>query len=313
MTTETALRPALAVWREFEIGFGDYLEEVNRAPMTRSTYNVAVSQLGAFLASKGMPTDPTVVTREHLGEWLRHMQRPVADGGQGLTAQTTLQRYRSVSMFFKWLVKEDEIRESPMVRMEPPRVLEKMVPVVGDTELRALFKTVNGTDFESRRDRAILSLFIDVGLRIAEMAGLSRASVDIEERDVTVMGKGRRPRELRFTRETRTDLQRYLRRRAAHPHADLPALWIGRQGAMTGSGIYRMVVRRAEDAGIGHVHPHQLRHTFAHLYLRGGGNEGNLMKVTGWKSRSMVDRYGASVAAERAAEAHDEFSPRKGL
>ncbi|MCC7364850.1 MAG: tyrosine-type recombinase/integrase [Dehalococcoidia bacterium] len=302
---------AVPVWREYEIGFLDSLEETNRAPMTQRTYGVAVRQLGEFLASKGMPTDPANVSREHLGEWMRYMQRRAEDGGQGLTAQTALQRYRSASRFFLWLVKEGEIRESPMTRMEPPKVPEKLVPVVNDDALKKLFKTVDGTEFEARRDRAILSLFLDVGLRIAEMAGIKAADIDIDEREVRVMGKGRRARELRFTRETRADIQRYLRQRAKHPHHESPALWIGRQGPMTGSGIYRMVTRRADEAEIGHIHPHQLRHTFAHVYLRNGGNEGNLMRVTGWKSRSMVDRYGASVAASRAADAHDEFSPRK--
>jgi len=311
MQVQTTTAPA--AWRSYQLGFQDWLEEVNKAPMTRKTYGVAVEQLGAFLASKGMPTDPTVVTREHLGEWLRYMQRPVEDGGQGLTAQTTLQRYRSVSRFFQWLVNEDEIHESPMLRMSPPKVPEKLVPVVDDDSLRRLFKAVDGKEFEDRRDKAILALFIDVGLRIAEMAGLRVQDIDLEARFVSVMGKGRRPREVRFTTTTRADINRYLRKRAGHPAADSPKLWIGRAGDMTGSGIYRMIQRRSEQAGIEPIHPHQLRHTFAHLYLRNGGNEGNLMQVTGWKSRSMVDRYGASVAASRAADAHDEFSPRRGL
>ena len=74
-----------------------------------------------------------------------------------------------------------------------------------------------------------------------------------------------------------------------------------------------MVQRRCEDADIAPIHPHMFRHTFAHLYLKAGGNEGDLMRVTGWRSRQMVDRYGASAATARAAEAHDRFSPRRGL
>ena len=49
------------------------------------------------------------------------------------------------------------------------------------------------------------------------------------------------------------------------------------------------------------------------MYLKAGGNEGDLMRVTGWKSRSMVDRYGASAASARALEAHERFSPRRTL
>lgn len=298
------------VWREYEVGFHDWLEETNRAPLTRRTYLLAVRQLGEFLLGRGMPTDPTVVTREHLGEWMRHLLRAEDDGGQGVADQTALQRFRSASRFFQWLVDEDEIQASPMEKMTPPRVPEKPVPVLADNELIALFKATEGTTYEARRDRAIIGIFIDCGLRIGELAGLTLADVNLEERELRVMGKGRRARYVPVHARTRADIQRYLRQRAKHPHHDEASLWLGRQGGMTNSAIYRVVVNRAEKAGIGPIHPHQLRHSFAHLYLRAGGSEGNLMRVTGWKSRSMVDRYGASVADERAKEAHDAFSPR---
>jgi len=300
-------------WGVYQMLFTDYLESVNAAPTTIRIYRIAVEQLGAFLRSTGMPADPTQVTREHLVEWLRFMQRPREEQGQGLAAQSALQRYRSVSRLFAWMVDTDEIPESPMAKMKPPRVPEKMVPVIKQEDLRKLLKAVSGTDFESRRDKAIISLFIDTGLRVAEMAGIGCGDVDMEEREVVVMGKGRRARSVRFVKETRSDLQRYLLIRYKHAHADADALWVGKRGRMQSNGIYQMVVRRCEDAGIERVHPHMFRHTFAHQYLRAGGAEGDLMRVTGWRSRQMVDRYGASAASERAAEAHDKFSPRRGL
>ncbi|HLF71941.1 MAG TPA: tyrosine-type recombinase/integrase [Dehalococcoidia bacterium] len=311
MQQTRAKTTARDTWTVYQMLFTDHLEAVNAAPRTLETYGLAIEQLGAFLRAQGMPLDPTRVTREHLEEWLRYLMRPAADGGKGVSATTANQRYRSISRFFGWLVETDEIAATPMLKMHPPKVPERLVPVIGDDDLARLFKGVAGTDFESRRDKAIISLFVDCGLRIGEMAGINLDHLDLDERDVVVTGKGRRPRRIRFVRETRSDIQRYLLKRVDHPHAEDSALWIGKRGRLTVSGIYRMVVRRCQDAGLAPVHPHMFRHTFAHQYLRAGGNEGDLMKVTGWTSREMVTRYGASAAASRAADAHDTFSPRK--
>jgi integrase len=106
-------------------------------------------------------------------------------------------------------------------------------------------------------------------------------------------------------------LDRYLReRRRRHPFADTPRLWLGSRGrpALSADGIDAMLKRRGAEAGIADLHPHAFRHTWAHAFRAAGGNEGDLMLLGGWRSRAMLDRYGKTAAADRAADAYRRLS-----
>lgn len=232
------------------------------------------------------------------------------------TASTAATRYRGLQQFFKWAVREEEIAESPMAGMRPPKLDEKPVPVVEVDTLRALLKVCEGPGFTQRRDKAILSVFMDTGARISEVAGLQVTDLDLDSarREVAyVTGKGRKGRALPLGAATVRDLDRYLRERDRHPYAHLPALWVAQKGAMTSSGIAQMVKRRCKEAGVPPIHAHQFRHTFAHTFLAEGGNERDLMSLAGWDSPQMLQRYGSSLAAERARNAHRKLSPRDRL
>jgi site-specific recombinase XerD len=273
------------------------LRAANKSLKTVKIYGEAARGMIDFFSANGMPTDAAKVTTEHVEMY-------ILDQVERWRPATANQRYRSLAQLWKYLLEEGEIKRSPMERMKPPRVPEEKVPVITDDNLSRLLTACDGKHFDDKRDLAMLGLLIATGMRAGELVGMKLTDLDRDAGVAFVVGKGSRPRACPFGAKAAQAIDRYLRVRRAHPHASSEWLWIGKKGRVTDSGLRQMLERRAEQAGIGHVHPHQLRHTYAHAYLADGGNEGDLMMLAGWRSRQMLQRYAASAAAERAQQAY---------
>ena len=198
------------------------LEAENKSPRTIEAYTDAVRLLAIYCEAHAKPLLAGELQREHVQDF-------IADQLARWKPATAHNRYRGLHAFFKWAVAEGDLEANPMEGMRPPQLPEQPIEVVGPERLAWLLKACEGRDFTSRRDTAVILLLVDTGMRRAECAGMTLDDVDLDQRMVWVLGKGRRPRALPIGRKTAQALDRYLRVRDEHRLSYLPHLWVGQR------------------------------------------------------------------------------------
>jgi site-specific recombinase XerD len=286
--------------------FGLHLAAENKAPGTVRTYTEAALWFAAgHLLRETGKTRWGQVDAHDVQRWTVRLLATYSDA-------YARNQFRGLQQFFRWLAAKDGIPD-PMARLRPPRETRKPVPCFTSVELSRLRKACRGSSFGERRDAAVIAVFLATGIRLAEMAGIRyhpadpyRSDVDLMAREITVRGKGGRPRTVKLSHEAARRLDRYLRARPGHQLAWRPELWLGdgARGPLDRSGIYQLVVRRGQECGV-LLYPHRFRHHFCQAWLDRGGAEGDLMELAGWSTPQMIEVYGGVARGARARRSYD--------
>lgn len=294
---ETSLGEAIERW-------GRSLRSANKSEKTIRTYLDAAGKLSQHVSDL-RPIDE-ISRDDH-----EAMLAALAEKGWKPASRATV--FRSLRSFWNWAVDHDgmPVHRDPMNGMKAPAIPEESLEFVTDEQLRAIIATCRSNsrhNFRGHRDEAIIRLLASTGARLSEVADVRLEDVDLVSKSpvATVLGKGRRPRELPLDEPTFDAMRFYVtRERPRHPSASSDWLWLARAGKLTAGGIAQMVAERGIKAGVKRrVHPHELRHRFIATMLGVGLSEGDVMSLSGHRSRSMMDRYGRFTRSQRA---HDAF------
>ncbi|MFI2504569.1 tyrosine-type recombinase/integrase [Streptomyces sp. NPDC018972] len=302
--------------------YATYLRTVNNKhgrpyqEKTVTAYTKAVKAVAQWMDRQDMPGDFTVLDTRTLNRFFRAYYATHDRGGTN-----TVQR--NLRVFMAWLEEEFDVpnpyRDKKLQRYAAPTGAKpKTLAPEFVTDLLRI--TGNGhprvKEFEKVRDHAMIRVLTE-GLRAEELLSLRLGDLHLSQgllqvvplKDARAAGEGR---VIPLQPKTVIALTRYLRAREQHKLSGGEWVWLGsrNRGRLTYSGLYRMVNRRAKDAGYVSVTPHQFRHTFANDLLSSGVSEGDVMTVAGWKSRSMVDRYASDMATTRAVKAVKSMGDR---
>jgi integrase/recombinase XerD len=272
-----------------------------RAPKTVEAYRRDLAQFAAFVG--GSPATAETDTLE------RYIAQLRADG---LAPATVARRIAALRSFYRHLLLLGTRDDNPAAELSPPRRPRKLPRTLSPGEAERLIEAAAGTTPRALRDSAIVELLYGAGLRVSELTGLDRGSVDLDARLLRCTGKGGKERIVPIGRKATEALRRYQSR--GRPYLDRrhrPELFLNAKGGpLTRAGVFLILRKVAAKAGLDpeRVHPHLLRHSFATHLLEGGADLRSVQEMLGHADLATTELY-THVSDRRRRELYFQAHP----
>ena len=295
------MQAAAAAWIERYLG---HLRTERRlSPHTGSNYRRDLEALAAFCDAERIPNWKKID-----GYHVRSFAAQEHRGGLG--PRSIQRRLSAVRGFFNYLIRERVVDSNPAADIRAPKA-PKRLPQTLDPDQVATLLERRAPDALSRRDLAIMELLYSSGLRLAELAGLDVADLDLADRTVRVTGKGAKTRVLPVGRQAVAALRAWLTDRTGLVKGGDGALFVGRNGRRLGArAIQRRIGRWAAAAGLGvTVYPHLFRHSFATHLLESSRDLRGVQELLGHADISTTQVY-THLDFQHLARIYDESHPR---
>jgi integrase/recombinase XerD len=275
------------------------------APLTLESYAHDLQDFREFLRSQRREAWEEA-TLEDFQHYLTSLQ------SRGLSARSRARRLSALRQFFRFLQREERLPTNPVELLDSPRLPLKLPQVLNEQEVEALLAAVDSSTPQGQRDAALLEVLYATGLRVSELVGLTIKQVDLRRGVVRPLGKGHKERLVPMVPQAVEKLKLYLKegRPQLLKGKDSPFVFINRRGGgLTRQGFWKILQRYARLAGLGHLSPHTLRHSFATHLLGRGANLRVLQLLLGHADLATTQIY-THLDAERLKSAHKKAHPR---
>ena len=287
-------------------GYLDHLRVERRlAAHTLESYARDLSALAAFAAGTGRTVES--LDRQALEAFVREQRE------RGLAPRSVARAVAAVRGFYRFLVLDCRLDNSPADDVRPPRAWPALPAFLSIEEVDTLIAQPNVTTTLGLRDRAMIGLLYATGLRVSELVGVRLADLHLDEHYLTCIGKGNKERLVPIG-EQATD---WIRKYSAHARRELlegrasPRLFLNaRGGSLSRVGFWKILKQHARTASLPRtLSPHVLRHSFATHLLERGADLRAIQLMLGHADLSTTQIY-THVLEARLRTVYDRFHPR---
>lgn len=270
---------------------------------TLLAYRRDLKKLSLFALSR--EKDVSALQADELAHFMRALH------AQGLAPRSIARALVAVRGFYKFLIQDGFLRLDPSVNIESPKSWRSLPKFLATEEVEQLLSTPDPSTTTGLRDKAMLELLYATGIRVSELAGLTPNNINFDLGFVTVFGKGGKERAIPLGL-TAIEWTRKLLASRAKSGSSKPAqaLFISDVGGpLTRQALWRIIVSLGEKAGIGHITPHLLRHSFATHLLENGADLRSVQMMLGHSDISTTEIY-THITNERLREIYKSLHPR---
>lgn len=282
------------------------------APKTLAWYKDCAGRFQKFCATNGIYRTSDINARA-LRLYLAHLE----EAGHNPGGISNL--YRPVRTYLKWCSDEfglPQLRDA-LRKVPPPKVSDDPLEPIALDSVSVMIAQCTPRTFTGERDKALLYMLLDTGIRKSEITALTVDDLNLETGSVLVReGKGGKSRTVFIGAKARRALMTYLRyrdtplinfMRRKHGMTQTDALWLTDEGTpITSSGLRNIVARRARQAGLPEPGLHEFRRAFAVNSLRNGMDVVTLQRLLGHSTLAVINRY-LKLVSDDLKKSHEKF------
>jgi len=293
------------------------------SPRTVEYYQGTLNRFLWYAQRQGWPDDARLLTQWQIREFLSYVATEVnrwdkkGNGSESsshrASPRTVHHYYSALRSFLNWAVKEGFLTENAVAKVKVAKPRHRVISPYSTQQVKKMLAVCDydyqhNAKFLGSRNRAIILILLDSGLRVSELANIKLRDIDADRGWIKIMGKGAKERVVRIGKVAQKALWRYLMYRGENNRQEL---WLSEEGrVLQASGIQSFINRLKKRAGVNEEGcVHRFRHTFALSFLRADRNPFNLQYLLGHSSLEMVRHYTATLGMEDALKAHEKASP----